>query len=188
MHINPSTRERIIDAATTLYIVRGIRATSAQHIADRLGITKPAIFYHFPTLDDLLRAIVMPFLDASGRLIDEFPEVLTTDEELEHYLRSFAALYRENLPAAQVMAFNQQIWTDSMFAGRPAENYRRQLRQLSRGVTDPQRMVRAHIMVQSFFLNIARPAPTFADLELDVDVDDFDDLVVRVALQTLRAA
>lgn len=183
MSASPSTRERIIHAATSLYIVRGFHATSAQHIADQLGLTKPAIFYHFPSLDDLLRAIVMPFIEAVSQLHSSFPDELTSDEERERFLRAHAELYRAHLPAAQVMAFNQQIWVDPVFEGRPAATYRLQLKQLGGPDATPARLVRAHLCMQALLFNVARPVPAFADL--DFEIDDFEDVVVRIAMQTL---
>ncbi|VVJ19133.1 Transcriptional regulator [Amycolatopsis camponoti] len=57
------TKQRILDAARDLFTTQGVQRTSLQDIADRLGITKPALYYHFPSRDDLVRSIVAPMLD-----------------------------------------------------------------------------------------------------------------------------
>lgn len=56
------TRERIQAAARELFIARGVQQTSLRDIADRLGITKPALYYHFDSREALLRSIVEPML------------------------------------------------------------------------------------------------------------------------------
>ena len=57
------TKQRILDVARDLFTSQGVQRTSLQDIADRLGITKPALYYHFPSRDDLVRSIVQPMLD-----------------------------------------------------------------------------------------------------------------------------
>ncbi|WP_370963347.1 TetR/AcrR family transcriptional regulator [Amycolatopsis sp. cg9] len=57
------TKQRILDVARDLFTSQGVQRTSLQDIAGRLGITKPALYYHFPSRDDLVRSIVQPMLD-----------------------------------------------------------------------------------------------------------------------------
>ncbi|WP_154793343.1 TetR/AcrR family transcriptional regulator [Occultella kanbiaonis] len=52
----PSTRERILAAATELFYANGIRATSADRIIEQVGITKVTFYRHFRTKDDLVVA------------------------------------------------------------------------------------------------------------------------------------
>jgi AcrR family transcriptional regulator len=51
---------RVLDAALELFTTHGFEGTSLQDIADRLGVTKAAVYYHFHTKDELLRALVEP--------------------------------------------------------------------------------------------------------------------------------
>lgn len=52
----PSTRDRILDAATELFYSQGIRAVSADKIIERAGITKVTFYRHFRTKDTLVVA------------------------------------------------------------------------------------------------------------------------------------
>jgi AcrR family transcriptional regulator len=54
------TRARILDAALELFSEHGFDGTTLQQIADRLGVTKAALYYHFRSKDDLLQATVAP--------------------------------------------------------------------------------------------------------------------------------
>jgi len=47
-------RDRIIDAALTLFAAHGVGATSVQDVADRAGMSKQALLHHFPS-KELLR-------------------------------------------------------------------------------------------------------------------------------------
>jgi len=42
------TRQRIIDIALELFATRGYAGTSMRDIAAELGVTKAALYYHFP--------------------------------------------------------------------------------------------------------------------------------------------
>ncbi|MBA0046942.1 TetR/AcrR family transcriptional regulator [Mycobacteroides sp. LB1] len=58
-----NTRERIQEVARDLFAERGLRNTSLQDIAACLEITKPALYYHFSSRDELVRSIVQPMVD-----------------------------------------------------------------------------------------------------------------------------
>jgi AcrR family transcriptional regulator len=81
------TRERIQDVARELFKQQGVQRTSLQDIADRLGITKPALYYHFTSREDLVRSIVQPLIDQGERFIakQERARVSTPRELLEGY-------------------------------------------------------------------------------------------------------
>ncbi|MCV7254212.1 TetR/AcrR family transcriptional regulator [Mycolicibacterium fluoranthenivorans] len=57
------TRQRIQEAARELFGQKGVQRTSLQDIADRLGITKPALYYHFRSREDLVRSILTPLIE-----------------------------------------------------------------------------------------------------------------------------
>jgi AcrR family transcriptional regulator len=53
------TRQRILDVALDLFTEQGFDATSLRQIAERLGVTKAAIYYYFESKDDILLALHM---------------------------------------------------------------------------------------------------------------------------------
>lgn len=65
------TRERILAVAAALFAERGYRATSMQEIADRVGITKAALYYHFAAKEDVLRELTGPMLDELEQALTE---------------------------------------------------------------------------------------------------------------------
>ena len=81
------TRERIQDVARALFKQQGVQRTSLQDIADKLGITKPALYYHFTSREDLVRSIVQPLIDEGERFIanHESSRDATPRELLEGY-------------------------------------------------------------------------------------------------------
>lgn len=48
---------------------RGVQRTSLQDIANQLGITKPALYYHFPSREDLVRSILVPLINEGEQFV-----------------------------------------------------------------------------------------------------------------------
>jgi AcrR family transcriptional regulator len=67
------TGERIRVAAMELIAEKGVQQVSLREIAERVGITKPALYYHFASREELLRGLVQP-------LIDDVAELLAVEE------------------------------------------------------------------------------------------------------------
>ena len=65
------TRKRIQEVARELFLRQGVQRTSLQDIADELGITKPALYYHFTSREDLVRSILVPLIDEGERFVAE---------------------------------------------------------------------------------------------------------------------
>ena len=65
------TRQRIQDVARELFTEKGVQRTSLQDIATRLGITKPALYYHFSSREDLVRSILQPLIDEGESFVAE---------------------------------------------------------------------------------------------------------------------
>jgi AcrR family transcriptional regulator len=52
----PSTRDRIISAASKLFYSDGIKGVSVDAVAETAGLTKRTLYYHFRSKDDLVAA------------------------------------------------------------------------------------------------------------------------------------
>jgi AcrR family transcriptional regulator len=61
-----STRERILDIALELFVDQGYDKTSLRDIAERLGTTKAALYYHFERKEDIMLELHLR-LHALGR-------------------------------------------------------------------------------------------------------------------------
>jgi AcrR family transcriptional regulator len=52
----PTTSERIVAAASKLFYGEGIRRVSMDAVAEKAGVTKRTLYYHFKSKDDLVAA------------------------------------------------------------------------------------------------------------------------------------
>jgi AcrR family transcriptional regulator len=75
-----STRERILDIALELFVDQGYEKTSLRDIAERLGTTKAALYYHFERKQDILLELHLR-LHALGRETLEKLERLEDGQE-----------------------------------------------------------------------------------------------------------
>jgi AcrR family transcriptional regulator len=70
-----STRDRIISAASKLFYSDGVRAVSVDAVAEKAGLTKRTLYYHFASKDDLVAAYLaardQPNLASFKRWFDE---------------------------------------------------------------------------------------------------------------------
>ncbi len=64
------TRRRIQDVALELFVERGYEGTSLREIAERLDVTKAALYYHFKTKEDILVALVQSYAGPLDELIE----------------------------------------------------------------------------------------------------------------------
>ena len=53
-----TTREQIVVAATRLFYGEGIRAVSMDAVAEKAGVTKKTLYYHFTSKDELVAATI----------------------------------------------------------------------------------------------------------------------------------
>lgn len=72
-------RERVLEAALALFAEHGVNGTSLQMIADRLGVSKAAVYYQFHSKDEIVLAVVQPVFDDMARLV-RFAETMSTRE------------------------------------------------------------------------------------------------------------
>ncbi|WP_454560851.1 TetR/AcrR family transcriptional regulator [Mycobacterium haemophilum] len=92
------TRQRIQEVARDLFLQQGVQRTSLQDIADKLGITKPALYYHFASREDLVRSILVPLIDEGEQFVTDQENLGYTDarELLQGYF-DFHYRHREDL-------------------------------------------------------------------------------------------
>jgi AcrR family transcriptional regulator len=73
--VTNQTRDRIVAAAARLFYAEGIRAVSVDAVADKAGITKKTLYYHFRSKDELIAAYLeardQPTLALYARWFDE---------------------------------------------------------------------------------------------------------------------
>jgi AcrR family transcriptional regulator len=116
-----ATRERILDVALELFNEQGYDKTSLREIAERLGVTKAALYYHFERKEDLLlelhlrlhaigRTILdrVDALDDETRIVAAWPALL--DQLIDEVLanRELFRFHQRNERALQQLTDNER--------------------------------------------------------------------------------
>jgi AcrR family transcriptional regulator len=92
-----TSRDRIKSAATALFADKGYAATHTSEICRRAGVTKPVLYYHFKSKEDLHRSLMY---EACHGLLQEVAEAgargATVEDKLVNVIAADFELTRRN--------------------------------------------------------------------------------------------
>lgn len=120
------TRSRIKEIALELFTEQGYEKTSLREIAERLGVTKAALYYHFKSKDEIVASFVFDRLAHMDEIIEwartQPPTVETKREVLRRYADDLdndkhprlMQFFEQNQPALRSMPTGKLI-RDRMF-------------------------------------------------------------------------
>ncbi|WP_369176339.1 TetR/AcrR family transcriptional regulator [Streptomyces mutabilis] len=106
------TRRRIQDVALALFAEQGYEKTSLREIAERLDVTKAALYYHFKTKEEILVSIFEGLVRPMEDLIEwgrEQPHTLETKQEI---IRRYSDALAAAAPLFRFMQENQATVRD----------------------------------------------------------------------------
>ncbi|MFJ9807827.1 TetR/AcrR family transcriptional regulator [Streptomyces sp. NPDC101158] len=102
-----NTRQRIQDVALELFAEQGYETTSLREIAERLDVTKAALYYHFKTKEDILVSIFEDLTRPMDELIEWAGEQPATLETRQEILRRYQQALLAASPLFRFMQENQ---------------------------------------------------------------------------------
>src|SRR6202035_2475574 len=105
------TRQQILETAERLFAEQGYDATSLQMIADEMGLTKAAVYYHFPAKVDIRHEIMRPRVEQLGTLLDEAAAIRGRRARGEHVVNGFVDFFverRQYPPTSKDPATNRE--------------------------------------------------------------------------------
>lgn len=159
-------RERVIDAAVALFAEHGVHGTSLQMIADRIGVSKAAVYYQFPSKEGIALEVIRPCIEDIVRVIKIADALPDPQQRRAVAVSGLVEMVVRHRPLAVVFYGDPAI--DALMTSDPdfkAVNDR--LRELMEG---PDRSDVDRIVFSVFCSGVGRAA---ADPEL-ADIDDAD--------------
>jgi AcrR family transcriptional regulator len=108
------TRQQILETAQRLFADLGYDATSLQMIADEMGLTKAAVYYHFRAKDEILHAAMMPGIQRLKGLLSEASEMRGRRARIEHLVAGFIDFLVQNRHYAVMGATDPAAKRDKM--------------------------------------------------------------------------
>lgn len=106
-----NTRERILEAALNLFAADGYEAVSVSTIAGALGITKGALYKHYPSKRHIFNSILNRMETQDAQQADDFQLPQDTLDKMED---DYAKASIENIIAFSKGQF--RYWTENRFA------------------------------------------------------------------------
>lgn len=97
------TQKAIVEVAAELFARQGFGATSLDDIAERLGATKGALYYHIKNKEEILRLIYLTVLNASEEPLRRIAEApLSPMEKLQQAIAHHTGVAADRSPAMTV--------------------------------------------------------------------------------------
>lgn len=175
----PDTKRRAQAIALELFSRNGYDGTSMRLIAEELGVTKAALYYHFAGKEDIVRGIIDDFLASADRLV----EWTRTDPrpDPEQVLRRWAAVLRnDGLQLIRFLQANQRIVRDLDFDG---SSMRDRLAPLSAALAPDDQSLDGQFRAR--LAMFAVQGAGFFTQGMDATDDQVFDIAVQVALEVL---
>jgi AcrR family transcriptional regulator len=108
------TRQQILETAQRLFTERGYDATSLQMIADEMGLTKAAVYYHFRAKNDILHAAMKPGIQRLRTLLDQAVAIRGRRARVEYLVDGFTDFLVQNRHYAVMASTDPAAKRDKM--------------------------------------------------------------------------
>jgi AcrR family transcriptional regulator len=100
----PDVRTQVLQTATRLFATRGFDGTPLQAIADEVGIAKPSLLYHFPSKDELRRAVLDQVMSHWNEVLPSILQAATTGEHrFESLIGQLVGFFTEDADRARLL-------------------------------------------------------------------------------------
>ena len=181
----PGTRDRIQQVALELFAEHGYDGTSLRQIAERLGITKAALYYHFQSKDDIVTSLMADMFAKVDALTDWARDEPPTLETRHEVLRRYADLLKNSHSA---MRFSQHPRAGEAADRHPAEGFKQRMVALSNLLQPPGATVeqrgKAILAVMTLHVGSAMGGSHSPfQLGADVDPDEGRAAMMNIAME-----
>src|SRR5215470_15339538 len=131
------TRARIQQVAIELFTEHGYEGTSLREIAERLDVTKAALYYHFKSKEDIVRSLVEDYYGQIDALIAWGKSQPRTDEVRRQILCRYVSIVAEGDQAFRLLHQNQAAVNTMASAKSRGELFKERLHSLVELLTGP---------------------------------------------------
>ncbi|MFE7934767.1 TetR/AcrR family transcriptional regulator [Streptomyces sp. NPDC057456] len=177
-----NTRQRIQDVALELFAEQGYEKTSLREIAERLEVTKAALYYHFKTKEEIIVGIFTDLTKPIEDLIEwggSQPHTLDTKQEL---VRRYSKALSEATPLFRFMQENQATVRELQIG----DSFKDRMRSLRDIVIDPDAPLADQVRCVSAIFTLH--AGMFFLQDLEGDPEDKRAAVLEVAIDLVTQA
>jgi AcrR family transcriptional regulator len=177
-----NTRQRIQDVALELFAEQGYEKTSLREIAERLDVTKAALYYHFKTKEEIIVSLFEDLTKPIEDLIEwgrSQPHTLETKQEV---VRRYSRVLADAEPLFRFMHDNQGTVRDL----RIGDTFKDRMRDLRVILIDPKAQLVDQVRSVSAMFTLH--AGMFLMQDLQGDFETKRTAVLEVALDLITQA
>ncbi|MET8722562.1 TetR/AcrR family transcriptional regulator [Streptomyces misionensis] len=177
-----NTRQRIQDVALELFAEQGYEKTSLREIAERLDVTKAALYYHFKTKEEIIVSLFEDLTQPIHDLIEwgrDQPHTLETKREI---VRRYSQALSHAEPLFRFMQENQATVREL----RIGDSFKDRMRCLRDILLDPDAELVDQVRSVSALFTLH--AGMFLLQDLEGDVEKKRAAVLEVALDQVTQA
>jgi AcrR family transcriptional regulator len=136
-HARADTRERIQSVALELFAEQGYDKTSLREIAERLDVTKAALYYHFKSKEDIVTSLVEDFFGQIDELISWGTELPCTPQARAEVLSRYFGIVADGSQVFRMLQHNQASVNTLAHAKNRETLYRERMHALVALLTEP---------------------------------------------------
>jgi AcrR family transcriptional regulator len=131
------TRARIQRVALELFAEQGYDKTSLREIAERLDVTKAALYYHFKSKEDIVRSLVEDYMGQVDALIAWAKTQPRTPQTRGEILRRYVQIVAEGSDVFRMLHHNQAAVNSLAAAKERGSVFRERMTGLVEAITEP---------------------------------------------------
>jgi AcrR family transcriptional regulator len=157
------TRERIQSVALELFAEQGYETTSLREIAERLGVTKAALYYHFKSKEDIVGSLVEDYFGQIDALIEWGRSRPGTAESRGAVLSRYFGIVEEGSEVFRMLHQNQAALSSLASAKHRSELFRERMDGLVGILTEPDAPLAGQIRAAVALASVSFGCMFFAD-------------------------
>jgi AcrR family transcriptional regulator len=149
------TRSRLRELALELFAEQGYEKTSLREIAERLGVTKAALYYYFKSKEDIVRSLVEDYVAELDDLIGWAqlqPRTAATRAEIIH---RYLDIVVNGTAVFRMLHQNQAVVTSLAAVKERGELFRERMDALIDLLTEPGASLRDQVRAASSLTSIS---------------------------------
>jgi AcrR family transcriptional regulator len=131
------TRARIQQVALELFAEQGYEKTSLREIAERLDVTKAALYYHFKSKEDIVRSLVEDYFGQMDALIAWAKGQPRTPATRGTLLRRYVEIVADGSDVFRMLHHNQAALNSLASAKERGDVFRERMTGLVEALTEP---------------------------------------------------
>ena len=174
------TRARIQHVALELFAEQGYERTSLREIAERLGVTKAALYYHFKSKEDIVHSFTEDHFTRLDALIDwarQQPPGPATGHEI---FARYVAILLDGSDVFRFLEQNQATLHSHDSGKHRFEQYRPRLDALIDLITGPDASARSRFRATAAFFSASACFMYYHRTKGEIDAAELREIVLEV--------